>query len=68
LLPVELSFTLQYDADFADIFEVRGLKRKKRGQRLPDQITANHVVLGYQGLDGVLRQSEIDFRPAQENL
>jgi len=68
LLPVELSFTLQYDADFADIFEVRGLNRKKRGQRLPDQITANRVVLAYQGLDGVLRQSEIEFTPAPENL
>ncbi len=68
LAPVELSFTLQYDADFADLFEVRGLKRKKRGQRLPDQITANHVVLAYQGLDGILRQSEIDFTPAPENL
>jgi glycogen debranching enzyme len=68
LLPIELSFTLQYDADFADIFEVRGVKRKERGHRLPDDIAADRVVLAYQGLDRVLRRTEIHFSPAPESL
>jgi glycogen debranching enzyme len=68
LTPIELSFTLQYDADFADIFEVRGIKRSARGHRLPDEVTADRVVLGYQGLDGVARRTEIEFSPGPEKL
>ncbi|MGH7853645.1 MAG: amylo-alpha-1,6-glucosidase [Candidatus Binatia bacterium] len=68
LSPIELSFTLQYDADFADIFEVRGIKRRARGHRLPDEVTADRVVLGYQGLDRVVRRTEIEFSPAPERL
>ncbi len=68
LSPIELSFTLQYDADFADIFEVRGIKRRARGHRLPDEVTADRVVLGYQGLDGVVRRTEIEFSPGPEQL
>jgi glycogen debranching enzyme len=68
LSAIELSFTLQYDADFADIFEVRGIKRRARGHRLADQVAPDRVVLGYQGLDGVVRRTEIEFSPGPENL
>src|SRR5262249_31287569 len=34
LEPVDTSLTLHFAADFADIFEVRGMKRKARGQDL----------------------------------
>ena len=68
LSPIELSFTLQYDADFADIFEVRGIKRRARGHRLPDEVTADRVVLSYQGLDRVVRHTEIEFSPGPEKL
>jgi glycogen debranching enzyme len=36
--PVRVSLFLQFDADFADIFEVRGTKRARKGERLPDQV------------------------------
>jgi glycogen debranching enzyme len=68
LIPVELSFTLQYDADFADIFEVRGMKRSARGRRLPDEVSADRVVLGYRGLDRVTRRTTIEFAPGPEQL
>jgi glycogen debranching enzyme len=68
LIPVELSFTLQYDADFADIFEVRGLKRSARGRRLPDIVAADHVTLAYRGLDRVTRRTIIEFSPGPEQL
>ena len=38
LSPIQISFAIRFDADFADIFEVRGLKREKRGTRLDDQL------------------------------
>ena len=34
----QVPFTLTIGADFADIFEVRGMLRQKRGQRLDDRI------------------------------
>jgi len=68
LSPIELSFTLQYDADFADIFEVRGIKRSARGHRFADEVSADRVVLGYRGLDAVVRRTEIEFSPAPEKL
>src|SRR4029079_14874448 len=60
--------TLNFDADFADIFEVRGTKRARRGQRLDDVVEGQRVTLGYQGLDGVARRSRIAFDVAPETL
>ena len=57
-----------FDADFADIFEVRGTPRKKRGQRLPDHVEEHALVLGYEGLDGVKRQTRVSFSPAPEAI
>lgn len=58
---VKLPFTFRYGADFVDIFEVRGLKREKRGRYLPPVVKENCVFLAYEGLDGVLRRVRIDF-------
>jgi len=58
---VETSLTLHFAADFADIFEVRGMQRKARGNDLPVDVTGNRVILGYRGLDGVVRRTIIQF-------
>jgi len=50
-----------FDADFHDIFEVRGLARAKRGTRQPAQLTGRGVVNIYDGLDDVRRASVIAF-------
>jgi glycogen debranching enzyme len=68
LSPVEISFAIRFDADFADIFEVRGVKREKRGRRLEDEIDANRVTLSYLGLDDIVRQTIIEFSPAPDKL
>jgi len=60
-LPIELG--LRFAADFADIFEVRGAHRTVRGARLPAEIGADAVVLGYRGLDGELRRTVLRFGP-----
>ena len=64
VLPVEILF----DADFADIFEVRGTLRKKRGTREPDKVSEDGAVLAYRGLDGVRRTTSIAFDPAPSDL
>src|SRR6202049_685512 len=60
-LPVSLSF--QFEADFADIFEVRGTKRAKKGERLRDSLDGDAAVLSYQGLDNVNRKTRIGLAP-----
>ncbi|GGG42222.1 amylo-alpha-1,6-glucosidase [Caldovatus sediminis] len=58
---------LDYAADFADIFEVRGLRRERRGELLPPEATPEGgVVLGYRGLDGVTRRTRLDFTPGPD--
>jgi glycogen debranching enzyme len=61
--PVRTSLTLHFAADFADIYEVRGMKRKARGQDLPLETAADHVVLAYRGLDGITRRTLLHFSP-----
>jgi glycogen debranching enzyme len=68
--PVSFTLSLSLDADFLDLFEVRGTKREKRGnflRYLPNQekkaaeILPKEIVLAYEGLDGSLMESRIQF-------
>lgn len=61
-LRVRLEFT--FDGDFVDLFEVRGMKRERRGDRLEPEVSADEVVLPYRGLDARLRRTRIHFQPA----
>jgi glycogen debranching enzyme len=66
LAPVDASISLHFAADFVDIFEVRGAKRSRRGQMLEPARTASALVLGYQGLDGVLRRARLELSPSPQ--
>jgi glycogen debranching enzyme len=63
LEPVDTSLTLHFAADYADIYEVRGLKRRGRGEDLRPEVAADGVVLGYRGLDGVVRRTRLSIAP-----
>ena len=63
LEPVESALEWHYDADFADIFEVRGVTRRTRGRVLPPEVAADRIVLSYLGLDGAERQTRLEFQP-----
>jgi glycogen debranching enzyme len=58
-LPLELTFA----ADFADIFEVRGLVRRQRGTQEPAVVQRCSVELGYRTLDGSGLACVIAFSP-----
>lgn len=60
---VRLDVALAFDADYADVFEVRGARRAKRGTPQPPRIDrANHsVLLSYLGTDGVTRGTRLVF-------
>ncbi|HEX3501305.1 MAG TPA: amylo-alpha-1,6-glucosidase [Stellaceae bacterium] len=61
--PTWFRLGLQFDADFADMFEVRGAVRPRRGTRLADEQHAAGPVLAYRGLDGVVRRTSFEFGP-----
>ncbi len=66
--PLPIDLVVAFDADFADVFEVRGTKRERRGQLLPPSIEGGTVVLAYRGLDGVIRRARLAFDPAPVEL
>jgi len=62
--PVALRLSVALDADFADIFEVRGTARARRGERLAPRVTPGAVSLSYRGLDDLLRVARVSVEPA----
>jgi glycogen debranching enzyme len=68
LSPIATPFVLGFDADFSDIFEVRGTKRPRRGEKLAPEVGRESVVLGYRGLDGLVRRTRIAISPAPHAL
>lgn len=56
---IRFQLELAVDSDFKDIFEVRGLKRQKRGHILPSHHSSDGIDLSYQGLDNVKRVTSI---------
>jgi glycogen debranching enzyme len=68
--PHSVRLKLEFDADFLDLFEVRGWVRKgiQPGQHQPPKVGHNQVEFGYLGADGVTRTTTIRFSPAPEEL
>ena len=58
---VKVALIYHLDADFADIFEVRGLTRNQRGKREPNIAKSGCIVMGYQGLDDIVRRTNVDY-------
>jgi len=56
---------LELDADAADIFEVRGRIRERRGTYRPIEATQETIVFAYEGLDGLVRRTLVAFSQAQ---
>src|SRR5579872_585729 len=59
--PVAASLSLHFASDYADIFEVRGMQRQARGTDLPPEVSGDRVILGYRGLDGIVRRTVLQF-------
>jgi glycogen debranching enzyme len=59
---------LSFEGDFIDLFEVRGMQRKLRGERLPPEVTACEVVLPYQGRDQRRRRTHVLFEPKPRTI
>ncbi len=60
--------TLLFDNDFADLFEVRGEKRPRRGIGSGKLLGPSDVQLDYRGLDGESRHTALHFYPKPTRL
>ena len=65
---VKLKIDLLFDADFMDIFQVRGLLRGRSGQYFAPQVNGTSVRFYYEGLDNRSRTMDICFAPAPQTL
>jgi glycogen debranching enzyme len=65
---VDLVVDLHFDADYADLFEVRGLRRRRRGTRFAPKTEGQTLTLSYLGLDEILRKTVISFEEPPESI
>ena len=63
--PEHLVLDLDLDMDAADIFEVRGTLRARRGMYLPTVVTDESITFAYLGLDGLVRRTTVTFSPGE---
>jgi glycogen debranching enzyme len=68
LSSIDVQFSVDYSADFADLFEVRGMTRERKGTRHEAILEPAGLRFDYTGLDGVLRRTQIECSPAPDNF
>ena len=66
--PRRIELAIAFAADFADLFEVRGARRARRGETHPSKIGASQATLSYTGLDNRRLSTTLRFDPAPTKL
>jgi len=64
----QVRIEISFGADFADLFEVRGTVRARRGRHLPSVMEQDRVLLSYIGLDDLKRVTHLSFDPRPDEL
>ena len=67
-VPVSLDVTIDFESDFADLFEVRGMRRAARGSLQKEVVGKNKVILRYKGVDNKVRETALTFDPEPTEL
>jgi glycogen debranching enzyme len=65
---VDLRLSFRFENDFADLFEVRGAHRERRGTATAKLHGDDEVILSYRGLDAKLRRTALTFDPPPAQL
>jgi len=63
----DLPLSFHFASDFADVFEVRGTRRERRGTLHP-VVVGRETVLRYAGLDGIERRTRLTWSPAPDSF
>lgn len=66
-IPHEFSLSISFEADFRDLFEVRGMKRSRRGET-ETEIGSGAARFAYRGLDDRVRRTVLRFKPEPYHL
>ncbi len=64
LTTVDLLVEMSYDADFVDVFQVRGVARQAHGQYYKPLVHQDRIEFYYRGLDRIMRQTVVRMSPA----
>ena len=59
---------IDFEGDFADLFEVRGMRRAARGSLQKEVVGKNKVILRYKGVDNKVRETALTFDPEPTEL
>src|SRR5580704_18247523 len=66
--PIDLQLSILFENDFADLFEVRGAHRERRGTATAKVRSDDQVLLIYHGLDNRVRHTTVNFDPPPNRL
>ncbi|MFC4075996.1 amylo-alpha-1,6-glucosidase [Salinithrix halophila] len=65
--PAAVPLHFQFDADFSDVFFIKGNKEVEMGEREPVRWTETGLHFDYQGTDGLKRSTAIQIAPAPDS-
>ncbi len=65
---VKLAIELAFEADFMDVFQVRGVARQRLGHYYKPIVHSDSIIFHYCGLDGVTRNTAVRFSPEPEHV
>jgi glycogen debranching enzyme len=65
---LRIRVALQFASDFADLFEVRGERRRARGDSSATRSNDRKTALRYMGLDKIERMTTLEFDPTPQTL
>ncbi len=65
---IDVRLSILFANDFADLFEVRGARRERRGTATAQLRGNDQVLLNYHGLDDKLRRTTLTFDPPPDKL
>lgn len=68
LQALDVELHVEFDADFEDIFVVRGLQRDEIPRPVRKSVQPGRVRFAYDGIDGVERSTLVQFRPRPDQL
>ena len=66
--PLRVTLHLLFETDFVDVFEVRGVHPRRKGQTLEPVVEDTRAAFSYEGLDGVTRRTRLKFSPRPKAL
>ncbi|HEV8015312.1 MAG TPA: amylo-alpha-1,6-glucosidase [Stellaceae bacterium] len=66
--PIQVVLAFGFSSDFADVFEVRGMRRARRGIVTAAVCGNDEVAMTYRGLDAERRRTTLLFEPAPAHI